>query len=214
MDIDHIFIFTENKGKLADELVAFGLTEGGSRVHEGQGTANRTFVFENFFLELVCVHNEQEIKGANVLPTGLWMRANFKLNGISPFGLCIDNTVEAEALFKNAFKYRPDYFPNGMTIDILNHKDNLCLPWTCRLPFKRDRQKYSKPPAHKNGIKSLTKASFQFTAIDDTGFLDCFEKEPTIQLIQADDIWLTLSFDNAVQGLAKSFDELKLTILY
>lgn len=33
MDIDHIFIFTNDKGKVADELVAFGLTEGGSRIH-------------------------------------------------------------------------------------------------------------------------------------------------------------------------------------
>jgi hypothetical protein len=160
------------------------------------------------------VHNEQEIRNPNVLPTGLWTRANFKSNSISPFGLCIDNTAEAEALFKNAFKYQSDYFQNGMTIDILNHKDNLCLPWTCRLPFKRDRQKHSKPPAHKNGIKSLTKASFHFTAIDDTDFLGHFQREATIQLMQSGNIWLTLSFDNAIQGLTKSFDELKLTILY
>src|SRR4051794_34154336 len=58
MDIDHIFIFTDNKGRIADELVSFGLTEGSSRVHQGQGTTNRTFSFENFFLEIVWVHNE------------------------------------------------------------------------------------------------------------------------------------------------------------
>jgi hypothetical protein len=214
MDIDHIFIFTDDKGKVANELVAFGLTEGGSRVHYGQGTTNRTFVFDNFYLEIIWVHNKQEIKSDNVLPTGLWTRANFKSNLTSPFGLCIDNTDETEELFIGALKYQPDYFPKGMTIDILNNNYNLCLPLTVRLPFKRDRQKQSKPLSHKNGIKSLTKAEFRFTAVNDMSFLDYFEKEATLQFLQADDIWLTLTFDNGIQGLTKKLDELKLTIIY
>lgn len=214
MDIDHIFIFTDNEGKAADELVAFGLTEGDSRVHGGQGTRNRTFVFENSFLEILWVHNEQEIRSEDILPTGLWTRASFKLNDTSPFGLCIDNINETNELFGNAFKYQPNYFPKGMTIDLLNYSHNLCLPWTFRLPFKRDRQQQSKPPSHQNGIKSLTKAEFQFTAVNDKNFLSYFEKEPTIQFLQANDNWLTLTFDNSIQGLEKNFDELKLTIIY
>jgi len=62
MDIDHIFIFTNTEGKIADELISFGLTANESRVHKGQGTMNRTFSFENFFLEIAWVHNEQEMK--------------------------------------------------------------------------------------------------------------------------------------------------------
>ncbi len=49
MNIDHIFIFTDDDGKDADELVDFGLTEGSNRVHVGQGTTNRKFYFDNFF---------------------------------------------------------------------------------------------------------------------------------------------------------------------
>jgi hypothetical protein len=214
MDIDHIFIFTDDKGKVANQLVAFGLTEGGSRVHDGQGTTNRTFVFDNFYLEIVWVHNEQEIKSDNVLPTGLLSRANFKSNLTSPFGLCIDNTDETEELFIGAFKYQPDYFPKGMTIDILNNNSNLCFPLTVRLPFKRDQQKQLKPSNHNNGIKSLTKAEFQFKAVNNKSYLDYFKSEATIQFLQSDDIWLTLTFDNGNQGLTKKFDELKLTIIY
>ena len=41
LNIDHIFIFSNKGGKEADELVEFGLTEGSSRLHPGQGTTNR-----------------------------------------------------------------------------------------------------------------------------------------------------------------------------
>lgn len=148
------------------------------------------------------------------MPTGLWTRANFKTNDTSPFGLCIDNTSEVEELFINAFKYQPDYFPNGKTIDILNNSNNFCLPLTVRLPFNRDRQKQSRPSYHKNGIRSLTKAEFQFTEISSDHFLTYFEEKTTIQFLQADKIWLTLTFDNGSQGLTKIFNELKLTINY
>jgi hypothetical protein len=52
MDIDHIFIFTDTKGKIADELISFGFTANESQVHQGQGTMNRTFSFENFLWKL------------------------------------------------------------------------------------------------------------------------------------------------------------------
>jgi hypothetical protein len=113
MNIDHIFIFTDDNGKVADELLDFGLTEGSNRVHVGQGTTNRKFYFKNFFLEILWVHNETEIKSKQTKPTGLWQRADFKSNSFSPFGLCIVNNDKTEQLFENAFKYQPEYFPQG-----------------------------------------------------------------------------------------------------
>lgn len=214
MDIDHIFIFTDDKGNIADELVSFGLTESESRIHEGQGTKNRTFVFENFLFEILWVHNEQEIKSSSVLSSGLWTRANYKLNHTSPFGLCIANTDQTNELFKDAFHYQPHYFPTGMAIEILNNNQNLSLPWTFRLPFKRDRQKQSIPLTHKNGMRSLTGAEFQFREINSEDILAYFKDEKQIQFLHTDKIWLTLTFDNNTQGLTKTFDELRLTINY
>jgi hypothetical protein len=63
MQTDHIFIFTNDNGKIADELVQFGLTEGSSRVHVGQ--------------EILWVHNEQELNSEVTKQTGLWQRADF-----------------------------------------------------------------------------------------------------------------------------------------
>ena len=58
MQIDHIFCFTDAPQAAAEELLAFGLTEGSNRVHPGQGTANRKFYFENFFLEILWLQDE------------------------------------------------------------------------------------------------------------------------------------------------------------
>ena len=71
MEVDHIFIFSNNQGNEADELVDFGLTEGGNRVHPGQGTRNRKFYFENFFLKILWVNNESEITSELSAPTRL-----------------------------------------------------------------------------------------------------------------------------------------------
>jgi hypothetical protein len=37
----HIFMFTDDHGKIADDLADFGLTEGSNRVHGGQRIINR-----------------------------------------------------------------------------------------------------------------------------------------------------------------------------
>jgi len=72
MEIDHIFIFSKNDGKEADKLVEFGLTEGSNRIHPGQGTTNRKFYFENFFLEVLWVIDETEIRSDLTSKTKLW----------------------------------------------------------------------------------------------------------------------------------------------
>jgi hypothetical protein len=55
VELDHIFICTEVGVPEADQLVTFGLTEGSSNLHLGQGTANRRFFFYNAMLELLWV---------------------------------------------------------------------------------------------------------------------------------------------------------------
>lgn len=83
MEIDHIFIFSKNEGKEADNLVEFGLEEGSHRIHKGQGTANRKFYFENFFLEILWVIDEEEVNQTPTLETQLGHRANFNQNSSS-----------------------------------------------------------------------------------------------------------------------------------
>jgi hypothetical protein len=214
MDIDHIFIFTEGKGKAADQLVSFGLTEGSSRIHKGQGTTNRKFYFENFFLEILWVHDENKIKSDLVKPTGLWQRANYKTNNSSPFGLCVVNTDETDSLFEKSLKYQPDYFPSGLSIDILPNENQTELPWTFRLPFKGDKKNEVEPTVHTNGIKRLTKAQFICRNLLAGSFVESFKNESKIEFVAGSDLKLVLTFDDNSQRRQIQIEELNLTIGY
>jgi hypothetical protein len=212
MDIDHIFIFTNDKGKIAEQLVEFGLSEGSSRVHIGQGTTNRKFYFNNFFLEILWVHNEDEIKSELIEPTGLWQRANFRENNFSPFGLCLVNSDQTDVLFENAYKYQPEYFPQGMSIDILKNDTQPNLPWTFRLPFKGQKKNETEPTNHKNGLQFLTKTTFYYKQNMDNQYLKFFENDSQIKFIRADKNWLNLTFDDGKKGMKQVFETLSLTI--
>jgi Glyoxalase-like domain len=214
MDIDHIFIFTDTNGKIADDLISFGLTANESRVHQGQGTTNRTFSFENFYLEIVWVHNEQEINSDLVKPTGLWQRAEYFKNNYSPFGVVIANNEASDHLFENAYKYQPLYFPQGMAFEILSNNAQPDLPWACRMPFRKETSVGSNQINHTNKIHSLSRAIFEYSEDGGESFLDQFRNEKTVQFVKSDKVWLTLTFDNSTQGIKKIFEPLQLTIDY
>lgn len=214
MDIDHIFIFTDDNGKVANELVEFGLTEGSSRIHKGQGTTNRKFYFDNFYFEILWVHNSIELRSEQTKPTGLWRRSEYKTNGYSPFGLCMVNIDETKHIFNNAFKYQPDYFPKDQVIDIIKNEHQPDLPWTFRLPFKGQNRNIDEPKSHKNGISVLTRVSFEYQKISDNSFIRDFGVDSNIEFIQTSRNWLNLTFDNNKQRKRKDFNSLFLTIYY
>lgn len=214
MKIDHLFIFSNQEGKEADDLVNFGLVEGSSRVHQGQGTTNRKFYFQNFFLEVLWVHNQAEIKSELVKPTGLWQRTD-KESGFSPFGLCLVNTADTNDLFEKAYQYQPNYFSKGMEIDILNNEKAPSLPWTFRLPFKEKKGNPLEPTNHSNGLSELTEAIFEYQNQGEAkSYLTCLKKEHQIKFKPSNRNWLNLKFDGGKQNKQKDFDELKLTIRY
>lgn len=214
MQVHHIFIFTDDNGAIADELVRFGLAEGSSRMHPGQGTRNRKFYFENFFLEILWVYDEAEIQTELIKSTGLWQRSEFRKNNFSPFGLCIVNEDCSDLLFENAFQYQPGYFPPGMTIDVLKNENQPALPWTFRIPFKGQSTSEGEPFKHPNGINRLTKTIFEYRDSADRTFLSGFENENTILFRESSRTWLNLIFDNGKQGLKRDFELLQLTIEY
>ncbi|SFR52013.1 hypothetical protein SAMN04490243_2542 [Robiginitalea myxolifaciens] len=212
--VDHIFIFTDPDGEIADDLVKFGLTEGSSRVHAGQGTTNRKFYFENFFLEILWVHNPKEINSEPALSSGLGVRAKNSDHGFSPFGLCLVNTKESDALFTDAFPYQPNYFPQGMAVDVLKNEEQSELPWTFRLPFKGPKKYENEPKSHRNGISVLDKALFEYPESSSQQYTDFFKHSEQVFFKPSNRVWLTLYFDQGRQEKIKSFEPLKLTIAY
>jgi len=215
MEIDHIFIFSNNKGKEADELVKFGFLEGSNRIHNGQGTTNRKFYFENFFLEVLWVFNEEEIHQSPVKETQLGKRAIYTQNGFSRFGLCLVNTEETDKLFDGAQTYQPNYFPSEMSIDILPNKENPKLPWTFRLPYRRGKKEMKEPIAHLNQIRKLTSVKFLINEFNlESNFISHFVKEENIIFMPNSRSSLILEFDYKKQNKIYCNEKLDLTIKY
>jgi len=215
MEIDHLFIFSSTKGQEVDRLVDFGFREGSSRIHPGQGTVNRKIYFENFFLEIVWVHNEAEIKSANVLKTKLWERSNFLTNGYSRFGLGFVNSPDTQELFEDAIQYQPDYFPKEAQFDIITNEKNSYLPWTFRVPSMPQNKKAAEPIDHTNGIKKLTKVTFDIKAPEvENRFTTLIENHSNIRFNPGLKNLLTLEFDKGDKGEMRTFDELDLVIKY
>lgn len=215
MRVDHIIIFSNNQGSEADELVSFGLIEGSNRIHQGQGTRNRKFFFENFFLEIVWVNNECEITNELTSPTRLWERSNYKTTGSSPFGLCLQNTEDINTLFEGCLKYQPTYLPEDMSFEIITNEENSHLPWTCRLPSISDKNKISEPINHPVGIRNLTNIKFGIRDIDyQDRFVEFLSTNSKIVFENYEDHHLTLEFDSKKFGSIKKFGSMQLTIEY
>ena len=213
MEIDHIFIFSE--AATADELTDFGFVEGSNRIHTGQGTANRKFYFENFFLEILWVHNEEEIKNKIVRNTRLWEHSLSPKDDYSPFGLCLVNTEDTNILFEESLDYQPVYFPQGKVIEFVNSKENY-LPSTFRLPFVSPKSN-DEPKNHSNGIKNLTKTTFIIPKLhqnNENNYLSFFKNQSNISFQEGEQFALHLEFDNHTQQKSKEFKTLSLKLFY
>ncbi|MEL7001644.1 MAG: VOC family protein [Bacteroidota bacterium] len=215
MKIDHIFIFSNNDAEEAGELVNTGFTEGSRRKHPGQGTANRKFYFDNFFLEILYVTDQAEITNDVIGPIKLWKRSNFEPKGTSRFGLCVVNDDDTDNLFAQALEYQPSYFPEGNAINIITNEENPQLPWTFQLPFKGQNRRSDEPTEHRIGAQHLTKATFGIADLKNTvSFVEAFEASEQIDFELSQLNQLKLVFDNGQQGGKIEFKDLNLLIEY
>ena len=101
--------------------MAFGLAEGASNSHPGQGTANRRFFFRNAMLELLWVHDEHEAQSSLVAPTRLWDRWWHRSTGYSPFGVCFRPSIRRDTKPVVPFAtwaYGPPYLPTELSIGV------------------------------------------------------------------------------------------------
>lgn len=158
MKPNHIFIFCDNHDEVAHELIRFGFIEGSSRIHPNQGTTNRKFYFDDFYFEILWVHNFDEVTNKITTPTKLYERSQYMSNDYSPFGLCVDYAKEDDMLFENCFKYYPTYLPIDSVIEVLTHENAKSLPWTFRWKADLSKIEINEPINFPN--KSLLKIIF------------------------------------------------------
>ena len=88
LELDHILVWVKPKAPEAQILAEFGLQRTGQAEHLGQGTASYFFFFDNAYLELIWI-NEEQTALDNTARTGIdWRsRASWRETGASAFGV-------------------------------------------------------------------------------------------------------------------------------
>ncbi|WP_235299933.1 VOC family protein [Synechococcus sp. GFB01] len=161
-ELDHLFILTDIGAAAAERLISFGLVEGTSNTHPGQGTANRRFFFRNAMLELLWVHDPAEATSPAIAPTGLWERWQGRRDGCCPFGIGLRPGGDSgdQAPFPS-WAYQPPYLPDGMTIAVGANSDRVTELWLFQIPFGQRPDRYpaqrSQPLEHRFGLRQITR---------------------------------------------------------
>ncbi|MBD2099169.1 hypothetical protein H6F90_29325 [Trichocoleus sp. FACHB-591] len=160
-EFDHLFICTDIGAREADRLVSFGLVEGTSNTHPGQGTDNRRFFFHNAMLELLWVHNTEEAKSELIRPTRLWERWINRAN-TCPFGVCLrPGTSDGDTVAFSSWAYRPPYLSDTLSIAVGTNSSVLTEPMLFQTPFGKRPDQYqtekAQPLKHHVGLREITR---------------------------------------------------------
>lgn len=210
-EFDHLFICTDIGAYEADRLVSFGLVEGTSNTHPGQGTANRRFFFHNAMLELLWVHNAEEAKSEPIRLTRLWERWTNRNDKACPFGVCLRPAKGyGDTVAFSSWAYRPPYLPETMSIAVGTNSDVLIEPMLFQTPFGKRPDQYptekAQPLEHIVGLREITRVELvspadnnpspEFQAVIDTN---------QVKLQVGIEYCVELGFDEEMQGQRVDF---------
>lgn len=210
MEIDHIFICTKSKAPAGDLLVEFGLVEGSSNIHPGQGTENRRFYFHNLMLELLWVENIGEVQSECTKPMRLFERCLLNTNTISPFGIALRPTMESDetAPFKS-WEYNPIYLPEFFKIQVANNTP-LSEPMYFYLFFAKRQDNVPverrEPMEHKMSLKEVTTVKVhvnQDIALSESAYI--LNQLENLSIEIDNEHLLELEFDNGILNQSRDF---------
>ncbi len=195
-EIDHIFILADPHAPSADKLVQAGITEGASNIHQGQGTTNRRFFFNNNMIEFLWVHDEAEAISDPTLPTQLLPRWQERSKSASPFGICFRPTADEVNPPFPSWDYTPQYLPEGYTIQIANTVNQLEEPF---LFFANWIKAPTQKVRHEAGLENITAVDITHPYADlSSPSIDAIQH--LVTFITGDSHRLTITFDNHRQG--------------
>jgi hypothetical protein len=162
VELDHLFIMCDAGAPELSALAAIGLDAPPRRsTHAGQGTANACVVFDNAFLELLWVADENEARSPVTAPTRLWDRWAARRDGVCPFGIGLRPAATGGAPPFATWPYRPSYLPAGISIDMA--KDTpLAEPELFFLATARRRPDFRELAArHASAVGPLTSVTIE-----------------------------------------------------
>jgi len=210
-EFDHLFILTDIGASEANRLSSFGLVEGGSRIHRGQGTANRCFFFHNAMLELLWIHDPEEAKSEAIHQTRLWERSTNRNNGACPFGICLRPAKGSEdTVAFSSWAYRPPYLPETMSIAVGTNSDVLTEPMLFQISFGKRPDLYSaqksQPLDHGVGFREITRVELVSPAAKNSSpELEAVLETNQLKLRIGTEYFVELGFDGEVQGQQVDF---------
>ena len=219
MELDHLFLFTDTPHEAAGALRAFGLEEGTPNIHPGQGTACRRFFFHNAYLELVWVHDEDEIRNGVIAPARLWERSQHRSTGYNPFGLCFrdfpQRATDVFLLFKDGWRYHAPFLPPGAFANIGKNEAYPSEPMLFEMPFfGLSPAEYpapkKQPLVHRRSFEQMTKVTLTRPA-GAAGISPSMEKvleHGFVTLSEGTGFSATLQFDGGKEGGSKDFHPL------
>lgn len=210
MEIDHIFICTENKAPSGDLLVEFGLVEGSSNKHPGQGTANRRFYFRNFMLELLWIENLEEAQSERTKLMRLFERCESTSNKYSPFGIGFRPTKEiGETPPFPSWDYHPVYLPESLKIQIADNTP-LSEPMYFYLSFAMRQDKVAadkrEPMEHKVPLNEVTNVKIcvnQDIPLSTSAYI--LNQLHNLSIENDKEHFVELEFDNGTLNQSKDF---------
>lgn len=157
--LDHFVLICDPGAPQADALTELGLVEGSGNVHDGQGTANRRFFFNNAYLELLWVDDLSESRQDLAFRTRLWERWLRRHEGACPFGIALRPDDPADAEEPPPFPtwaYHAPYLPAQVSIGIALATP-LTEPEFLYMNFATSPQSKAREPLeHPLGVREIT----------------------------------------------------------
>ncbi|HTL56067.1 MAG TPA: VOC family protein [Candidatus Limnocylindrales bacterium] len=210
-ELDHIFICVSCSGEEAGRLSEFGLTEGMSNTHPGQGTACRRFFFANCYLELLWVSDAAEAQSATTRPMHLWERWNDRASGACPFGMGFRPGNQPDGGFSfSSWEYRPSYLPAPLCMHVATNADVVTEPLLFYLSFARRADSYppeKRPPLlHRARLREVTRVELTSPHAESLSVeLAAVTSAGPVQLRVGTQYVVELGFDGESQGQAADF---------
>ncbi|MGL5083679.1 MAG: VOC family protein [Microcoleaceae cyanobacterium] len=214
-ELDHLFIWVASDAPEKTTLIESGFQfDEELIVHHGQGTASITFSFENAYIELIWVNDEDEAaKFGQAINTDLLARARWHSTGACPFGIALRRKDKVRAALPFAVRpFHAEWMRANDTILFAEGASDLGTPLIFVIPPEMDWAAAVEGDAnlrdsicHPIGSRQLTLTQATITStIFDIGALGALTNALQFEVGSAPLVSLTL--DDGRQRQAMSFE--------
>lgn len=211
LELDHVFVWVTKEAPEAKTLEKAGLQiHNGTHKHDGQGTASKVFIFENAYLELIWIDDEQAA-AKNATRSGIDMtkRARWKKSGASPFGVGLHRRPGSESIIPFPVRlYWAEWMKPDTVIEFAQTVTNLSEPMyfvvpeyiSIASPVMRERVKEPSSGGHPMGVSRLSSLRIVTTGNRLTSTSELLSQSGIAKVERGKTPLMELTFDNGKQG--------------